>query len=163
MRILPKQKNKYITSDWRSFFWDSLKHREQELITRQKELKNEEARDKQTLVGDVSHYPVHPASEPFEENRQEVRMQLLTMIRTELVEVQHSIEKLQNGNFGICEESGKNIDLGRLMANPTARYSIEAQEKHELSSPPAIERRLPPRRLDQIFDSNEYPDEQPRS
>jgi len=36
-----------------------------------------------------------------------------------------ALEKMKNGTYGICEKSGKPIELDRLMANPAARTCKE--------------------------------------
>ena len=39
--------------------------------------------------------------------------------------------RIENGEYGYCEETGDPISLGRLDARPIATLSIEAQEMHE--------------------------------
>lgn len=36
-----------------------------------------------------------------------------------------ALEKMKNGTYGVCEKSGKPIELDRLMANPAARTCKE--------------------------------------
>ena len=50
--------------------------------------------------------------------------------------IQHSLEKLENGEFGICEECGEEISEERLIARPVASLCINckrAEEKAERS------------------------------
>ena len=42
-----------------------------------------------------------------------------------------ALERIENGTYGYCEESGEPIGLRRLEARPIATLSIEAQERHE--------------------------------
>lgn len=42
-----------------------------------------------------------------------------------------ALERLSNGTYGYCEETGEPITLRRLEARPIATLSIEAQERHE--------------------------------
>ena len=35
---------------------------------------------------------------------------------------------MSDGSYGECEESGDPIPFGRLLAEPTSRYTVEAQE-----------------------------------
>lgn len=42
-----------------------------------------------------------------------------------------ALERLENGIYGYCEETGEPIGLRRLEARPIATLSIEAQERHE--------------------------------
>ena len=42
-----------------------------------------------------------------------------------------ALEKIDDGSYGYCEETGEPIALKRLDARPIATLSIEAQERHE--------------------------------
>ena len=42
-----------------------------------------------------------------------------------------ALEKIDDGTYGYCEETGEPISLKRLEARPIATLSIEAQERHE--------------------------------
>ncbi|MDR1551426.1 MAG: RNA polymerase-binding protein DksA [Holosporaceae bacterium] len=42
-----------------------------------------------------------------------------------------ALQKIKNGTYGYCEETGEPISLDRLKARPVAMLSIEAQERHE--------------------------------
>lgn len=42
-----------------------------------------------------------------------------------------AIERLDEGTYGYCEETGEPISLKRLDARPIATMSLEAQERHE--------------------------------
>jgi len=48
-----------------------------------------------------------------------------------LGDVDRALARIENGTFGICEETGRPIGLKRLEAQPTATLSIEAQEARE--------------------------------
>ena len=45
--------------------------------------------------------------------------------------IDQAIERIENGTYGYCEETGEPIGLRRLEARPIATLSIEAQERHE--------------------------------
>lgn len=42
-----------------------------------------------------------------------------------------ALQRLDEGTYGFCEETGEPISLKRLDARPIATLSIEAQERHE--------------------------------
>jgi DnaK suppressor protein len=42
-----------------------------------------------------------------------------------------AIERIDDGSYGYCEETGEPISLKRLEARPIATLSVEAQERHE--------------------------------
>jgi DnaK suppressor protein len=45
--------------------------------------------------------------------------------------IESALARLEEGNYGYCEETGDPISLKRLEARPIATLSIEAQERHE--------------------------------
>ena len=51
-----------------------------------------------------------------------------------LHKIDQAIARIDNGSFGWCEESGEPIGIARLIARPTAVYTVEAQERHESRS-----------------------------
>jgi DnaK suppressor protein len=42
-----------------------------------------------------------------------------------------ALQRIEEGTYGYCEETGEPISLKRLDARPIATLSIEAQERHE--------------------------------
>jgi DnaK suppressor protein len=48
-----------------------------------------------------------------------------------VVKIDAAIERIDNGSYGYCEETGEPIGLKRLEARPIATLSLEAQERHE--------------------------------
>ncbi|MFN3751022.1 MAG: RNA polymerase-binding protein DksA [Thiobacillus sp.] len=48
-----------------------------------------------------------------------------------LKKINKALARIETGEFGYCLETGEPIGLARLLARPTAEYSIEAQERHE--------------------------------
>ena len=45
--------------------------------------------------------------------------------------INEALERINDGSYGYCEETGEPIGLDRLEARPIATLSIEAQERHE--------------------------------
>ncbi len=45
--------------------------------------------------------------------------------------IDSAMRRIDNGEYGYCEETGEPIGLKRLEARPIATLSIEAQERHE--------------------------------
>ena len=45
--------------------------------------------------------------------------------------IDSAIRRIEEGEYGYCEETGEPIGLKRLEARPVATLSIEAQERHE--------------------------------
>ncbi len=45
--------------------------------------------------------------------------------------IDSALKRIEDGQYGYCEETGEPISLKRLEARPIATLSIEAQERHE--------------------------------
>lgn len=43
----------------------------------------------------------------------------------------HSLQKISDGNYGICEECGCQIPESRLLARPTAEFCVPCKESAE--------------------------------
>ncbi|MBR2299233.1 MAG: RNA polymerase-binding protein DksA [Alphaproteobacteria bacterium] len=48
-----------------------------------------------------------------------------------ITKINEALERIADGTYGYCEETGEPIGIDRLEARPTATLSIEAQERHE--------------------------------
>jgi DnaK suppressor protein len=48
-----------------------------------------------------------------------------------IAKIDAALQRLEDGTYGYCEETGEPISLKRLDARPIATLSIEAQERHE--------------------------------
>ncbi len=45
--------------------------------------------------------------------------------------VDRALEKIEEGTYGICDDTGEPIPRGRLEAMPEAIYAVEAQQRRE--------------------------------
>lgn len=52
-------------------------------------------------------------------------------LRRQLVEIELALGRIQNGNYGVCEETEESIEVDRLLAIPWTRLSIEGAEMRE--------------------------------
>ena len=48
-----------------------------------------------------------------------------------IAKIDSALQRIEEGTYGYCEETGEPIALKRLDARPIATLSIEAQERHE--------------------------------
>lgn len=48
-----------------------------------------------------------------------------------IAKIDAALQRIDEGTYGYCEETGEPISLKRLEARPIATLSIEAQERHE--------------------------------
>jgi DnaK suppressor protein len=52
--------------------------------------------------------------------------------------VERALQKIEEGTYGVCDDTGENIPKGRLEAVPEAIRTVEAQQRFELERrPPA--------------------------
>jgi DnaK suppressor protein len=52
-------------------------------------------------------------------------------IGSRLQYVERALQKVEEGTYGICDDTGKPIPRGRLEAMPEAIYTVEAQQRRE--------------------------------
>jgi DnaK suppressor protein len=70
----------------------------------------------------------------------EKRLALENRIRKELAKVEHALDKIQNGSYGLCDNCGKPIDPGRLEALPQATVCMNCKAlltKNGKTAPPS--------------------------
>jgi DnaK suppressor protein len=48
-----------------------------------------------------------------------------------IAKIDAALQRIEDGTYGFCEETGEPISLKRLDARPIATLSLEAQERHE--------------------------------
>lgn len=49
-----------------------------------------------------------------------------------LKKIAQALQRIEDGSYGWCEETGEPIGIPRLLARPTAALCLEAQERREL-------------------------------
>lgn len=52
-------------------------------------------------------------------------------MRKVISKIDAALDRIEDGTYGYCEETGEPIGLERLIARPIATMTIEAQERHE--------------------------------
>ena len=48
-----------------------------------------------------------------------------------IVKINAAIQRIEDGTYGYCDDTGDPISVKRLEARPVATLSLEAQERHE--------------------------------
>lgn len=61
----------------------------------------------------------------------ELSSQLAEVESRELAQIEHALERMKNGNYGVCEVTEQPIPLARLQALPYATTCIEAKKEME--------------------------------
>ena len=86
-----------------------------------------------TLNALQSENPNHPdlADRASSETDRAIELRARDRQRKLISKIDAAINRLNEGTYGYCEETGEPISLRRLEARPIATLSIEAQERHE--------------------------------
>ena len=58
-------------------------------------------------------------------------LQMHERMRRQLLEIEHALGRIENGTYGVCEETEEPIEADRLRAIPWTRLSIEGAEIRE--------------------------------
>ena len=77
-------------------------------------------RDDQDIVDQASSY-----------TDKNVEMKAINRQIKLIAKIDQALERIKNGTYGFCAETGEPIGIKRLMARPVAELCIAAQEKHE--------------------------------
>ena len=73
-----------------------------------------------------------PADRATIEEEHALELRTCDRERKLLKKVQAAIKRIDEGEYGYCEETGEPIGVRRLLARPTATLSLEAQERREI-------------------------------
>lgn len=91
----------------------------------------EESRE--TLLTLQSENENHPdiADRASSETDRSIELRTRDRQRKLISKIDAALDRIEEGAYGFCEETGEPISLKRLDARPIATLSIEAQERHE--------------------------------
>ena len=123
-KYIPNSKEKYMCVKHKKFFTEELINWKKDIIKSNNLGNILNSSDDNISSADV----VDQASSYTDKT---VEMKALNRSRKLISKINAALQRLKNGTYGYCEETGEPIGLKRLMARPVATFSIEAQEKHE--------------------------------
>ncbi|CAG0962070.1 RNA polymerase-binding transcription factor DksA [Methylophilaceae bacterium] len=72
-----------------------------------------------------------PADRATQEEERTLELRARDRERKLLKKIEAALQRIEQGTFGYCEETGEPIGIARLYARPIATLCIEAQERHE--------------------------------
>ena len=98
---------------------------------------------KRNLIDEVDRTVVHmkdeasnfpdPNDRATQESEFGLELRTRDRVRKLLKKITSTLVRIEDGDYGYCEETGEEIGLKRLQARPVATLSLEAQERRELS------------------------------
>lgn len=120
--LLAMPESDYMNAAQLAFFQNRLKELEAEILANAGAT-TENLRETQ-FVPD-------PADRATIEEEHALELRTRDRERKLLKKVQQSLQLIESGEYGWCEETGEAIGIARLLARPTANLSLEAQERRE--------------------------------
>lgn len=81
--------------------------------------------------GDASAFGMHQADAGSDAYDRDFALSLLSQEQDSLYEIDQALKRIDDGTYGICEVSGKQIMKARLEALPFTRYTVECQAEIE--------------------------------
>jgi DnaK suppressor protein len=76
-------------------------------------------------------YSQHHADEGTDDFNRAVNLQLTSQEFSILKQIERALQKIEEGNYGVCDVTGEEIPMPRLEAIPYATMTVKAQEKLE--------------------------------
>lgn len=73
-----------------------------------------------------------PADRATIEEEHAIELRTRDRERKLLKKIQQSLLRIEKGEYGICEDTGEEIGLPRLIARPMTTLTLEAQQRREL-------------------------------
>jgi DnaK suppressor protein len=81
--------------------------------------------------GDASAFGMHQADAGSDAYDRDFALSLLSQEQDSLYEIDQALKRINDGTYGVCEVSGKQIIKARLEALPFTRYTVECQAEIE--------------------------------
>ena len=119
----PTQKEKFMNAKMRNYFKQKLLDWKNELLKESSQTLNNLQSDNEAKA-DITDRASEEIDRSFELRTRDRERKLINKINA-------ALQRIEDGSYGYCEETGEPIGLKRLEARPVATLSIEAQEIHE--------------------------------
>jgi DnaK suppressor protein len=122
--VMAMSDNEYMNDAQMAFFRHKLVLLKQGILANAGET-TEHLREDTVVVPD-------PADRATIEEEHALELRTRDRERKLLKKIEQSIQRIDAGDYGYCDETGEPIGVGRLLARPTANLSLEAQQRREL-------------------------------
>ncbi len=109
-----------------------LKHFEKILSSWKMELMEEVDRTVHHMQDEAANFP-DPNDRATQESEFGLELRTRDRERKLLRKINAALERIEEGSYGYCDETGEEIGLKRLEARPVATLCVEAQERRELA------------------------------
>ena len=119
----PSEEEPFMNERQRSYF-------RAKLVAWKNDILREARETLETLQEENTNHP-DLADRASSETDRAIELRARDRQRKLIGKIDAAMQRLDEGTYGFCEETGEPISLKRLDARPIATLSIEAQERHE--------------------------------
>ncbi len=119
----PSENEPYMTERQQQYFRDKLMRWREDLLV--------ESRETVAKMSQGRQYHADPTDRAAQEAETSFELRTRDRHRKLIDKIAYALNRIQEGTYGYCEETGEPIGVKRLDARPIATLSLEAQEAHE--------------------------------
>ena len=119
----PTDKETFMSERQREYFRQKLLNWREDIL--------KEAKETIQHLQDESQNHPDIADRASSETDRAIELRARDRQRKLINKIDAALQRIEEGTYGYCEETGEPITLKRLEARPIATLSLEAQERHE--------------------------------
>ncbi len=119
----PTQKEKFMNAKMKEYFRQKLLNWKIELLKESSQTLNN-LQNENEAKPDITDRASDEIDRSFELRTRDRERKLINKIDA-------ALQRIEDGSYGYCDETGDPISIKRLEARPVATLSLEAQEMHE--------------------------------
>ena len=137
MKKSSKEKELVLTPDYRPTEKEDymnpvmVEYFRQKLVAWKAELLRESSETLQELQDDGGMQEPDITDRATLETDRSLELRARDRERKLISKIDDALERIKDGSYGFCEETGDPIGIKRLEARPVATMSLDAQERHE--------------------------------
>ena len=119
----PTQKEKFMNAKMKEYFRQKLTNWKNELLKESTQTLSN-LQNENEAKPDITDRASEEIDRSFELRTRDRERKLINKIDA-------ALQRIEDGSYGYCDETGDPISIKRLEARPVATLSLEAQEMHE--------------------------------
>ena len=119
----PNKKEKFMNAKMKEYFRQKLVSWKQDLLKESSQTLNN-LQNENEAKPDITDRASEEIDRSFELRTRDRERKLINKIDA-------ALQRIEDGSYGYCDETGDPISIKRLEARPVATLSLEAQEMHE--------------------------------
>ena len=119
----PTQKEKFMNAKMKEYFRQRLLSWKKDLLKQSSQTLNN-LQNENEAKPDITDRASEEIDRSFELRTRDRERKLINKIDA-------ALQRIEDGSYGYCDETGDPISIKRLEARPVATLSLEAQEMHE--------------------------------